>query len=281
MNDLVSVIVATYNRPDALNAVLRSLAHQEDRDFEVVVADDGSKPDTAAVVISWKGRVARRVVHVWHPDEGFRLATIRNRAILAAEGDYCIFLDGDCLARPDFVAAHRALAERGWFVTGNRLLISRVLSGRILTEKLEPESWTLADWRRARRAGEIKRLAPLLSLPLGPLRRLRRLDWRGAQGCNLGIWRSDLVAVDGFEGGFSSWGRENSDILIRLMHAGIRRKDGRMAAGVLHLWHAEADRSRLQENEHLLQEVLSGDRIRARQGLSALRNEHITPAAAN
>jgi glycosyltransferase involved in cell wall biosynthesis len=281
MNDLVSVIVATYNRPDALNAVLRSLSHQEDRDFEVVVADDGSKPDTAAVVTSWKGRVARRVVHVWQPDEGFRLATIRNRAILAAEGDYCIFLDGDCLARADFVAAHRALAERGWFVTGNRLLISRALSERILAEKLEPESWSFADWRRARRAGEIKRLAPLLSLPLGALRRLRRLDWRGAQGCNLGIWRSDLVAVDGFEGGFSSWGREDSDILIRLMHAGIRRKDGRMAVGVLHLWHAEADRSRLQENEHRLQDILSGDRIRARQGLSALRNEHITPAAAN
>jgi glycosyltransferase involved in cell wall biosynthesis len=271
--DLISIIVATYNRPDALDAVLRSLAAQNDVDFEVLVADDGSKPETAALVDRWKSRVGRRVVHVWQPDQGFRLAEIRNRAILAAEGDYCVFLDGDCLARPNFVAAHRALAVRGWFVSGNRLLISRVLSERILMEKLEPEGWTFADWRRARRAGEIKRFAPLLSLPLGPFRRLRRLDWRGAQGCNLGIWRSDLVAVDGFEGGFNSWGREDTDILIRLMHAGIRRKDGRMATGVLHLWHAEADRSRLQENEHRLQEILSGNRIRARQGLSALRDE--------
>lgn len=278
MSDLISVIVATYNRPDALDAVLRSLAHQEDRDFEVVVADDGSKPDTAAVVTSWKGRVARRLVHVWHPDEGFRLATIRNRAILAAEGDYCIFLDGDCLARPDFVVAHRALAERVWFVTGNRILISRALSERILTEKLEPESWTLADWWRARRAGEIKRLAPLLSVPLGPLRRLRSRHWRGAQGCNLGIWRSDLILVDGFEGGFCGWGREDSDILIRLMHAGIMRKDGRMATGVLHLWHAEADRSRLPENERRLTEVIVSNHTKAVQGLSALRNDRATAA---
>ena len=99
MTDLISVIVSTYNRPDALDAVLRSLARQSDGDFEVLVADDGSRPDTAAVVQRWDGRIGRRVVHVWHPDDGFRLAEIRNRAIVAAEGAYCIFLDGDCLAR--------------------------------------------------------------------------------------------------------------------------------------------------------------------------------------
>ena len=71
MADLISVIVATYNRPDALDAVLRSLAGQGDADFEVLVADDGSRPDTAAVVDAWKGRVGRRLLHVWHPDEGF------------------------------------------------------------------------------------------------------------------------------------------------------------------------------------------------------------------
>jgi hypothetical protein len=134
----------------------------------------------------------------------------------------------------------------------------------------------MADWWSLRRAGEIKRLAPLVSLSLGPLRRLRKRDWRGAQGCNLGIWRADLLTVDGFEGAFASWGREDSDILIRLMHAGLWRKDGRMATGVLHLWHVEADRSRLQENEHLLDEVIASDRVRAIKGLSALRDE---PAA--
>jgi glycosyltransferase involved in cell wall biosynthesis len=271
MSGPISVIVATYNRPDALDAVLRSLSRQTDQNFEVLVADDGSKPDTAAVVERWQSRFPRRLTHVWQPDQGFRLAEIRNRAILAASGDYCIFLDGDCIVRPNFVAAHRALAQRGRFVTGNRLLMAKALSGRILTEKLEPETWTFGKWRQMRRARQINRLAPLFSLPLGPIRNLQRMDWRGAQGCNLGIWRSDLVTVDGFEGGFSSWGREDSDILIRLMHAGVHRKDGRMATGVLHLWHPEADRSRLQENERRLAEVLSSNRIRAVQGLSALR----------
>jgi glycosyltransferase involved in cell wall biosynthesis len=277
MSHLISVIVATYNRPDALDAVLRSLSHQSDQNFEVLVADDGSGPDTGAVVENWHSRLPHPIVHVWQPDNGFRLAEIRNRATLAATGDYCIFLDGDCIARPGFIAAHRGLARPGRFVTGNRLLMSQSLTERILKEKLEPETWALRKWRELRRAGQINRLAPLFSLALGPLRDLRRQDWRGAQGCNLGIWRSDLVTVDGFEGGFSSWGREDSDILIRLMHAGVRRKDGRMATGVLHLWHPEADRSRLQENERRLAEVRSGDRIRAVQGLSALRETNAQP----
>jgi glycosyltransferase involved in cell wall biosynthesis len=250
----ISVIVATYNRPDALDAVLRSLLHQSDADFEVLVADDGSTEQTKELIDAWKPRFNGRLSHVWQPDDGFRLAEIRNRAIIAAKGDYCIFLDGDCIARKDYVA-----------------LLSQALSERILQQKLEPESWSFADWRRERRAGEIKRLAPLVSLPLGPLRRLRSHDWRGAQGCNLGIWRSDLVVVDGFEGAFASWGREDSDLLIRLMRSGIRRKDGRMATGVLHLWHPEADRSQLPDNERRLDNIRSSDRIRAERGLSALR----------
>jgi glycosyltransferase involved in cell wall biosynthesis len=277
VTDLISVIVATYNRPDALDAVLRSLSRQTDRTFEVLVADDGSKPDTGAVVATWQVRFQRRVVHVWQPDDGFRLAEVRNRAILVAAGEYCIFLDGDCIARPNFIAMHRVLARPGRFVTGNRVLMSQSLSERILKEKLEPETWTFGEWWEKRRARQINRLAPLYSLPLGPFRNLHQQDWRGAQGCNLAIWRSDLMTVDGFEGGFSSWGREDSDILIRLMHAGVHRKDGRMATGVLHLWHPEADRSRLQENEGRLAEVLSSNRIRAVQGLSALREKSAQP----
>jgi glycosyltransferase involved in cell wall biosynthesis len=272
LSELISVIVTTYNREDALDAALRSLARQTDQNFEVIVADDGSAAATEALIEAWKRKLGRRLDHVWHEDRGFRAAEIRNRAILASGGAYCIFLDGDCIVRPDFVATHRRLAEAGCFVTGNRVLLSRDLTGEVLREKLTPETWTFARWLVKRRRGGINRLSALLRLPLGPLRRLRQRAWRGARSCNLAIWRTDLDRVDGFDADYSGWGKEDSDIVVRLLHAGVRRKDGAFATGVLHLWHAEATRGQLAENERKFSDSLAGDRIRARRGLSAMQS---------
>jgi glycosyltransferase involved in cell wall biosynthesis len=272
-NDLISVIVSTYNREDALDAVLRALARQTDRRFEIIVADDGSGPATAAVVAAWAAKATVVVRHVWHEDRGFRLADIRNRGILAAAGAYIIFLDGDCIARPGFVAAHRRLAERGWFVTGTRILLSQDLTRRVLLEALEPESWELPQWLRRRWRGEVNRVMPLMDLRLGALRKRQASRWRGARGANMAFWRCDLEKVDGFDTSFQGWGREDSDIFIRLIRAGIRRKDGRYATGVLHLWHREADRSALKENERQLDDVLRSERITARRGLAAMAQQ--------
>jgi len=266
----ISVIVTTYNREDALEAVLQSLARQTDVDFEVVVADDGSAPATAKLVEAWKARSGHRVEHVWHEDRGFRAAEIRNRAVLEARGPYCVFLDGDCIVRPNFVAIHRRLAEPGAFVAGNRILFSRSLTEKVLREKLSPELWTVTRWLVERLRGGVNRLSGLLRLPLGGLRGLRKHAWSGARSANLAIWRRDLDRVDGFDADFSGWGKEDSDIIVRLLHAGVRRKDGRFATGVIHLWHADADRSHLSENERKLAGILDSDRICARRGLSAL-----------
>ena len=270
MPELISVIVATYNREDALDAVLRGLSRQTDRAFEVIIADDGSGPATAQVVDDWRSRANFALAHARHEDRGFRAAEARNRGIAASKGALCIFLDGDCIPRPDFVAAHRKLAEPGWFVAGNRVLIGRALSERILKEHLEPETWHAATWARHWMGGEANRLLPLVSLPLGPLRRLGAHAWLGARSANLAVRRDDLERVDGFDAAFSGWGREDSDIMVRLIRAGIRRKDGRYATAVLHLWHPDFDRSRLPDNERRLADVVQGDRVRALRGLSAL-----------
>jgi glycosyltransferase involved in cell wall biosynthesis len=271
VSDLISVIVTTYDREDALDAVLRALSHQSDRAFEVIVADDGSGPATAALVESWKPRLGVPLAHVHQEHRGFRAAEIRNRAVLAARGAYCIFLDGDCIPRPGFVAAHRRLAEPGWFVTGNRVLMSEVLTQFSFEKNQDPEFWTLMTWLGMRSYRGINRLTPLLRLPLGPLRKLRPRQWEHARSCNLGIWRSDLDRVDGFDATFNGWGREDSDLLVRLLHAGIRRKDGNFATSVLHLWHPPADRSALEDNNDKLVDTLRSGRTAAITGLSALR----------
>jgi glycosyltransferase involved in cell wall biosynthesis len=271
MADLISLIVTAYNRSDALDAALCALARQSDRDFEVAIADDGSGPAVGALVEHWRSRIGVPLSHVRQEHRGFRAAEIRNRAIAATQGSYCIFLDGDCIARSDFVARHRRLAEPGWFVTGNRVLLSAATTTAVLRDGLAPQSWTAAQWMRVRLRGGVNRLAGVLNLPLGPLRKLSARQWRGARSCNLGVWRSDLERVDGFDASFSGWGREDSDLLIRLLHSGVSRKDGRFATGVIHLWHPQADRAQLPANDALLQAALESRRTRAQCGLSMLR----------
>jgi glycosyltransferase involved in cell wall biosynthesis len=270
VTDLISVIVATYERPDALHAVLRGLARQSDRAFEVIVADDGSGEATRQVVEDWQSGIGVPLRHVWHEDRGFRLAEIRNRAIHAAHGDYCVFLDGDCIPRPDFIAQHRRLAEPGHFVTGNRVLLSSELTQEVLTNGLATERWSafVLAWKSL--SGSVNRWIPALHLWLGPLRKLVQKRWEGARTCNFGVARADLLRVDGFDSSFSGWGFEDSDLAVRLIRSGTRRKDGRFATGVLHLWHPENDRSRAADNRARLDEVLRSERVRALQGLSTL-----------
>jgi glycosyltransferase involved in cell wall biosynthesis len=271
VSDLISVIVTTYECEDALAAVLRSLARQGDRNFEVVVADDGSGPRTAALIEQWMLRLGVPLSHVWHEHDGFRAGQIRNRAMLVCRGSYLIFLDGDCLARPDFVAVHRALAEPGWFISGNRALLSRSLTEAVLRDNLEPEFWGYHRWLGQRLCGRVNRLAPMLRLPLGPLRKLRARVWRAARSCNFGAWRSDLERIGGFDAEFSGWGREDSDLVLRLVRSGVRRKDGEFATGVLHLWHPEASRSRLADNDRMLGQAIATDRVQARSGVMSMR----------
>jgi glycosyltransferase involved in cell wall biosynthesis len=275
--ELISVIVTTYNREDALDAALRALARQTDRDFEIVVADDGSRAETARVVADWASRLALPVQHVWRAHDGFRGGEIRNRGIRASVGKLCIFLDGDCLARDDFVATHRRLAEPGWFVTGNRILLSRALTETVLAEGLAAETWNFAALAREHLRDGANRLLPALRLPLGFLRKFPNRKWRGAQTCNLAVARSDLDRIDGFDATYTGWGLEDSDLVVRLLHAGARRKDGRFATGVLHLWHTPNDRSKFAANQTRLDAVLHGDRVRALRGLSLLADEIDVP----
>jgi glycosyltransferase involved in cell wall biosynthesis len=267
---LISVIVTTYNREDALDAALRALSHQSDQDFEIVIADDGSRPETADVVKAWKSRLSMPLKHVRHQHRGFRGGEIRNRGIRASAGEICIFLDGDCLPAADFIATHRRLQEPGWFVTGNRILLSREFTEAVLARGIAVEEWNFSALLRRRLTGGVNRLLPALRLPLGPLRKLNRENWRGAQTCNLAVARCDLVRIDGFDCAYTGWGLEDSDLVVRLLHAGVRRKDGRFATGVLHLWHPQSDRAQLPANQARLDEVIGGTRVRALRGLSVI-----------
>ncbi len=264
---LCSLVVTTYNRPDALLAVLHGLSNQTDRGFEILIADDGSTEDTAELIARFAGSVDIPVRHLWQEDCGFRAGAARNRAISVARGEYLIFIDGDCVVRPGFVAAHRRLAERGWFVAGNRALLSQSFTTRVLARGTLFHAWSFAHWGGVRCVGGVNRLLPLLSLGDGAWRKAYPARWQGARTCNLAVWCDDLFVINGFDERYTGWGHEDADLAVRLIRSGIQRKDGRFATTVMHLWHTENDRSHLPDNQRRLTEILSSTATRAIQGL--------------
>ncbi len=263
-----SVIVTTYNRPDALQAVLRGLAAQIDQAFEVLVADDGSTPDTAQLIQTLARDYPVPLHHVWQEDQGFRAGAARNRACAQATGDYWIFLDGDCVPLPDLVSEHKRLAQPGCFVAGNRILMSDAFTRQALSHQLPLHTRHRGQWLVDRLLGRINRWLPLLHVADGAWRLRSPARWQGARTCNLAVWRDDCVAINGFDESYAGWGHEDADLAVRLIRRGVRRKDGRFATAVLHLWHQESDRSRLQDNVQRLQDILSSGRIQAQQGLN-------------
>jgi glycosyltransferase involved in cell wall biosynthesis len=261
----ISVIVPTYNRPDALAAVLEGYLAQTDPNFDVIVADDGSKEATRALVMSYMSKPGFSVSHVWQEDQGYRLAAIRNRAIAASRADYIIFTDGDCIPLPDFVLRHRRLAEQGWFLAGKRILLSEGFTKRVLSDHLPVHTWGFRQWLGARMQKNINRCLPFLNLPVGrALRKFRAGRWESAMTCNLSAWRADLLRVNGVDESFTGWGKEDSDLVIRLIYAGVRRKSARFGVPpVLHLWHKQVDRTSLAENERKFEQ-----RLRSRETIA-------------
>lgn len=271
----ISVIMTTYNRPDALNAVLQALDCQKGIDpseWELLIADDGSAEETKLIIEKFSASSLLQITHVWHPDKGFRAAEIRNKAAIRAKSDYLVFLDGDCIPMPDFLVKHLELAEHGKSVAGNRILLSKDYTERLLVSSnhLEPWEWGVAGWCLAKLSGKVNKSVGWLRLGLKAWRDRRASDWRIYRSCNIGLWKDDLLAVNGFDASFSGWGYEDSDLAVRLLRHGVKFKDGRFAVPVLHLWHSENDRSSQKENWKRFEQSLGGSNVRALQGISTL-----------
>lgn len=258
-----SLIVTTYNRPDALDQVLRSINAQQIMPLEVLIADDGSGDKTRDCVAKWQAEFRCPLHHVWQDDNGFRAAHIRNKAAAKSVGNYLIFVDGDCILRPDFIRRHMQLAQPGYFAAGNRVLLSEVFTEEVLAKNLPVEHWPASQFT----VDQLNRRWTLRYLMLGPLRKQGASNWQGVKTCNLGVWADAFRKINGFDEAFLGWGYEDSDLVIRLLRAGQKRLNARFATTVLHLWHRENDRSQEQENWLRLQQVIESGKTVAECGL--------------
>jgi GT2 family glycosyltransferase len=255
-----SLVVTTYQWPEALRAVLSSIAEQTALPGEVLVADDGSGPATRSIVESIQRDFPVPVVHVWQQDEGFRAGRIRNKAVAAARGSYVVQVDGDMVLHPEFVRDHLSAARRGRFIGGSRVVLGPEATKRLLGGAARPGPLS-RDVRNRLNAVRI----PAVGRTLGAIASPRSL--RSIRGCNMSYWRDDFLAVNGYDEEYVGWGREDTDLVVRLHQHGLARTWFKLRGVAYHLHHRENSRARLDDNDELLRRAMSSQSARCARGV--------------
>mgnify|MGYP002725745282 CR=1 FL=1 len=260
----VTVVVPTYNRPDALVKVIEGLLHQTRLPDEIIIADDGSKDETKRKILKYLAHKSVRIKHVWQEDKGFRAARIRNKAIIRSTGDYIVLLDGDCIPEKHFIEDHTDLAREGCFFQGKRVLVNEQAADAFDYRDCNTMSRRITLSAK----GDLANRHHILRVPMWPSRTTKKLS--GAKSCNMGFFKTDLVAVNGFNHAFEGWGREDSELVVRLFKYGLLRRENRFRAICYHLWHPENDRAGLTNNDRLLKEVIQVPSYQCNNGLNEL-----------
>ena len=216
----------------------------------------------ATLIAQFKERFARPVVHSWQPHEGYRLCRARNLALSRATGDYAVFLDGDMVMHPNFIADHQRCARPGSWVQGTRILLDAGSSADLIAHGPRPLSaWSI-------RAAGLRRLyavrVPALSRGFARI----ASGFVAIKGCNLAAWSADLERVNAFNEDFVGWGPEDKELAARLAHTGVRRRTLIFGGIAYHLHHLPASRERRTANERILADTLRERRVRCEHGLN-------------
>ena len=233
----VSVIITTYNQPRWLERVLWAYHFQTHRQFQIVIADDGSDESTRLIIEQLRASTGLDIQHIWQSDQGFRKCSILNKAIVSSKHAYLVFSDGDCLPRRDFLAEHVRLAEKGRFLSGGIVHLPSATSNAIDREAIE--SGRATEWRYLRHAGLPRNRKALLLTPSPRVAAF--LDGITTtrptfNGHNASAWKSDLVSINGFDEEMQ-YGGLDRELGERLTNAGIRGKQIRHRAVAVHLYH--------------------------------------------
>jgi len=254
-----SLIITTYNWPEALELVFLSVLEQTVMPDEVIIADDGSRVETKALITKYQKRFPIPLHHFWQPDDEFRAASARNGAIRKSNSKYLIFIDGDMILHPSFLEDHLSLSKEGIFIQGSRVLIDKDQTEHILNKKKYNFSFFDSGLANRKNAIHSNILAKIFSK--------HRDTIKGIKTCNFSLYAKDVYKVNGFNEDFVGWGREDSEFAVRLMNVGIERMDIRFHAIAYHLYHLENTRSSLEENDKRLHEAVKLKKVWCERGL--------------
>ena len=261
----VTLLITTFDRPDALACVLKSIERQSQLPDEVIIADDGSGPSTRQVVEAFQRRFPRVVHHTWQRHDGPRVGRARNVGIATASGNYLVQIDGDMVLHPAFIADHARAARPGYWVQGTRILLDETRTRGLLENG--PRTFTFFS----RGLGFRRRLYAPQSHFASVLFRRAANAFIAIKGCNQAFWRADLERVNGYDESMTGWGAEDKEIAARLVHAGLRHSTLLFAGIAYHLHHEPAPRDREAINDAILRETLKSRRVRCAVGLDGHR----------
>lgn len=235
-----SLIITTYNRPDALKLVLESVFNQSILPNEIIIGDDGSTEETKLLIDSFILKNKVLIKHVWQEDTGFRASRIRNLAIKKASYDYLIFIDGDMILHKNFIKSHKRLALRKSLLQGHRVLLDEKLTHKLLTNNSIKLSFFTSGLKNKLNSLSLAFLSKIL------LREDKGL--RSFKSCNFSCWKEDVYTVNGFNEKFIGWGKEDTEFIIRIMNAGIKKMDVRFSVIAYHLDHGEDSKNTTEEH---------------------------------
>ncbi|SEG69740.1 glycosyltransferase family 2 protein [Sphingobacterium lactis] len=236
--DKCTLLVSTYNWPEALELCLESIANQTVIPTEVIIADDGSKDATKAIIEKYNGQLA--IKHVWHPDEGFRKCIILNKALHEASTPYIVQIDGDVILDRNFIKDHLQVAEKGCFIRGTRSHIEEDFLPYLFKHKKVDFNFLSKGVKHRFNALRLPMLAGLMIK--------KKSNSYSVRGCNMGYWLDDFINVNGYNNDLQGWGHEDEELAARFVNMGILKKSVKLRCIQYHIFHPLAARS--QENTH-------------------------------
>lgn len=247
----ISLLISTYNWVSALDLCLKSVLEQKLMPDEVLIADDGSRADTKALIDAYRAKFPVPLIHVWQEDQGFQLAKIRNKAIAKASGDYIVQIDGDLVLHPYFIADHQAFAEPGSFVRASRIYLDESLSKKMLAEGITQVNPFQDGVSNKVSAFRIPVLWPFFA---STYKNTGDEVWE-IHGCNMAYWRADAIAVNGYNEAFTGWGPEDKEFVARMLNKGFKKRFIKYGALVFHIWHPVNTKENLKNNQCLFEKA--------------------------
>jgi glycosyltransferase involved in cell wall biosynthesis len=259
-----SLIITTYNWPEALELSLNSALNQTILPNEIIVADDGSTNDTKKLIQKFQKKSSINIIHSWQDDKGFRASRSRNLASIKSSYEYLIYVDGDMILDKNFIKDHIQNAKKNYYLQGSRVLLSKEYTNNIIYSKefIKP---SIFSSNSKNKMNEIysKILSFIYSL-------FSTNSQKGIRSCNFSFYKNDLLKVNGFNEDFITWGREDSELISRMYNIGIKRKNIKFQAIQYHLFHKEGSSNSL--NDSILENVIKNNIKFCKNGI----NKHLS-----